>query len=91
MENLSTFWSFTRKNFFSILTIKGTASDVQDQSILLCNAVMFIEEAQKFNGIPYKEHEKNITTSNPITIHFSLIFPSSKNLDDYLNFMNNTL
>ena len=73
----ATIWTFEKGNLSNILKVKAECPMMEFEPFLIRKAAEMIEKAGKFNGNPYVDTSLICTTSNcPISVSFSLIFPS---------------
>ena len=78
-------WSFQRKTNLPILEIKGESTENLSEPIMINMAVEMIESAEKFKGIPLPEETNSFQNSQyALTVSFSLIFPTSKELNSFM-------
>ena len=79
-------WSYRRINALPIIEAIGK-SDVKDsEPILIQNVIEIIEEAERFKGKPYP-NKPNYSTAKPISISLSIIFPTEKDIDNYVEYI----
>ncbi len=82
------YWNIRRKGILPIIEATGTTPAKDREFVLLQNAVEIIEKASEFRGIPIQDtyHPAN---SSLVTVSFSLIFPSDKELDSFIGTITN--
>ncbi len=75
-------WTFQRKGIMPIIEVKGQSPAKEGEFILIQNAVEIIEKANEFKGIPY-QNTPSPSNGFSLTVSFSLIFPSDKELTSF--------
>lgn len=76
-------WSFQRKSIMPVIEAKGESPAKESEFIMIQNAVEMIEKASEFKGIPY-QNPPSPSNNFSLTVSFSLIFPSDKELTSFM-------
>ncbi len=76
-------WSFQRKSVIPIIEVKGESPAKESEFIMIQNAVEMIQKANEFKGIPY-QNPPSPSNNFLLTVSFSLIFPSDKDLTSFM-------
>ena len=96
---LSSYWSICRKSFLPLAEINGKISEHQNnipmkiaEMDLLSNAINIIEKANNFRGILYYyDNYPQTLEDSPLVITFSILFPSEKELFNFVAYLRDTL
>ena len=81
-------WSFRRKNIMPIVEVKGESQVEIGEFFMIHQAVEIIEKARVFKGIPCQDPPSQ-PNEVKLTVYFSLIFPSEKELASFMEDINN--
>ena len=76
-------WTFQRKSIMPIIEAKGESPVKEGEFIMIQNAVEMVEKASEFKGVPY-QNPPSTSISFSVTVLFSLIFPSDKELTNFM-------
>ena len=77
-------WSFQRQNYMPIIEVRGESSIKESEPIMLLEATELIEKAGQYKGIPYQEGPCPLSSECNIMVYFSILFPSDKELNNYM-------
>lgn len=72
-----------------ILKIKGESQTLEAESVAISNALKIIEYSEKYKGIIYQEPFYPSSEAQ-LMISFAIIFPSDKDLDEFMKKLNRT-
>ena len=74
--------SIYRNDFMPVLSLIWESRARENESFMIYLAVEALNEADKFGGVPYLEEVKK--GNSPITVYISLIFPTQKEIDEFI-------
>ena len=81
-------WEILRKKTMNILEFYGICREKEMEYIAISVATDIIDLAFQYKGIPRVEIPKNNVASKRISvISFSLIFPSSEEIEKFIDFL----
>ena len=76
-------WSFKRESTLPIIVVMGQSMVKESEALLIKKAIKFIVKAKKFRGVP-REEPLYPSDKFALTVAFSLIFPSEKMFDSFV-------
>lgn len=81
-------WHFMRSSAIPIIEVKGESEIKESEQLLLENVIEIIEIAERFKGRPY-HNTPGFPTTKGVSVCFSLIFLSEKDIVTFMEFINN--
>lgn len=76
-------WTITRREVLPIVEVTGECSEKSAESVMITMAMALMDIAYEYKGVP--TYRLPLTTSNvPISIAFSLQFPTEKELENFV-------
>lgn len=81
-------FSFSKTNIKTILNVKGESEEKDAENILLIMAIQIIDRAyQSFKGRTYVDYLQNHSSNEQCTVSFSLIFPTEREIKEFVKHM----
>lgn len=77
-------WSFQRNDILPIIEAKGESPAKESESIMIQYAVEMVQKASEFKGVPYQVPPCLQTSNALVNVSFSLIFPSDRELANFM-------